>query len=76
MACKMGSVSLECKVWSVKCGVQSAQCREKIKGPPSAPEWTFGSVGKKVTQSAAKVQEQVGVHAQHDNRARARFHTV
>ena len=46
MASKVRRVSLECKVWIVKCGVQSAQCRGKFKGPPSAPEWTFESVGR------------------------------
>ena len=46
VACKVGSASLECKVWSVKCGVQSAQCRGRFKSPTSAPEWTFGSVGR------------------------------
>ena len=61
VACKVWRVSFECKakcgVWSVKCGVQSAQCRGKFKGPPSALEWTFLEPREEVTQRAAKVQD-------------------
>ena len=56
MACKVWRVSLECKVWSVACGVHSAQCRGNSKvhlrhrsGPSEARE--------EVTQRAAKVQD-------------------
>ena len=76
MACKVWGVILESKVWSVKCGVQSAQCRGKIKGPPSAPEWTFGSVGRSNAASGESSGRQVDVRTQHDNGARPRFHTV
>ena len=76
MASKLTSVSLECKVWRVKSGVQSAQCRGQFKGPPSDTEWTFGSVGKFNAVSGKGAGRQVDVHAQHDNRARPRFHTV
>ena len=76
MACKFWRVSLECKVWSVKCGAQSAQCRGKIKGPPSAPEWTFGSVGRSNAASGESSGRQVDVRTQHENEARPRFHTV
>jgi hypothetical protein len=76
VACKVWRVSLECKVWSVKCGVQSAQCRGKLKGPPSAPEWTFGSVGRSNAASGESSGRQVDVRTQHDNGARPRFHTA
>ena len=52
-------------MWNVECGLQIAQCRGKFKGPPSAPELTFGSVGR--MQRCA---------TQHDNGARPKFHTV
>ena len=61
---------------SVKCGVQSAHCRGKFKGPPSAPEWTFGSVGRSNAASGESSGRQVDVRTQHDNGARPRFHTV
>ena len=66
----------ECKVLSVTCGVQSAQCRENFKGPPSAMEWTFGSVGKSNAVSDDSAGREADVRTQHDNRARRRFHTV
>ena len=46
----------------------------KFKGPPSAPEWTFGSVGTNNAASGESSRRQVGT--QHDNGARPRFHTV
>ena len=63
------------KVWSVKCGVQSAPCRGKFQGPPSA-ESMSGSVGRSVTVSSESAGRQVDVRRQHDNGARPRFHTV
>ena len=54
----MGIVSLERKVWSIKCGVQSAQCRGKFKGVPSVPEWTFGSVGRSNAVSGERLGRQ------------------
>ena len=76
MACKVWRVSLVCKVWSVKCGVQSAQCRGKFKGPLSAPEWNFGSVGRSNAAGGETSGRQVDVRTQHDNGDRPRFHTV
>ena len=76
MACKVWRVSLECKVWSVTCGVHSAQCRGKFKGPPSAPEWTVGSTGRSNAARGESSGRQVDVRTQHDNGAGPRFHTV
>ena len=81
VACKVWRVSFECKakcgVWSVKCGVQSAQCRGKFKGPPSAPEWTFlEASGRSNAASGESSGRQVDVRTRHDNGARPRFHTV
>ena len=57
--------------------MRSAECtvfRGKLKGPLSAPEWTFGSVGTNNAASGESSRRQVGT--QHDNGARPRFHTV
>ena len=72
----MGSVSLECKVWSVKCGMQSTQCRGKFNGPPSAPERTFARAEKSTAVSGESSGRHVNVHTQHDNGARPTFHTA
>ena len=76
MGCKVGSVSLESKVWSVKCRVQRAQCGGKLKGPPSALEWTFGSVARSNAVSGQSSGRQVDVRRQHDNGARPKFHAL
>ena len=76
VVCKVWHVSLGCKVWSVKCGVQSAQCRGKFKGPPSEPEWTFGSAGRRHAVRGDSLRRRVDVRTQHDNGARPRFHTA
>ena len=56
--------------------MQSARSRGKFKGPPWAPEWIFGSVGRSNALSGESAGRQVNVHMQRDNRARPRFHTV
>jgi len=54
VASKAWRVSLECQVWSVKCGVQSAQCSGKFKGHRSGLLEVWD---EEVTQRAAKVQD-------------------
>ena len=48
----------------------------KFKGPPSAPEWTFGSAGRRHAASGESSGRQVDVRTQHENGARPRFHTA
>ena len=48
----------------------------QFKSPPSAPEWTFGSTGRRHAVRGDSLRQQVGVHAQHENGARPRFHTA
>ena len=48
----------------------------KFKGPPSAPEWTFGSVGRNNAVQGDSLRRQVDVCTQHENGARPRFHTA
>ena len=76
MASKVWRVSSESRVWSAKCRVQSVQYRGKFKGPPSAPEWTLGSVGRSNAARGESSGRQVDARTQHDNGARPRFHTV
>ena len=59
--------------------MRSAECtvfRGKLKGPLSAPEWTFGSVGRSNAASGESSGRQVDVRMQHENGARPRFHTA
>ena len=48
----------------------------KFKGPPSAPEWTFGSAGRRHAVRGDRLRRQVDVRTQHENGARPRFHTA
>ena len=48
----------------------------KFKGPPSAPEWTFGSAGRRHAVRGDILRRQGDVRTQHENGARPRFHTA
>ena len=38
----------------------------KFKGPPSAPEWTFGSAGRRHAVRGDSLRRQVDVRTQHE----------
>ena len=48
----------------------------RFKGPPSASEWTFGSVRRNNAVQGDSLRRQVDVRTQHENGARPRFHTA
>ena len=48
----------------------------KFRGPPSAPESTFGSVVRRHAVRGNSLRRQLDVCTQHENGARPRFHTV
>ena len=46
----------------------------RFKGPPSASEWAFGRAGRSNAAQSPSGGREVGVRAQHENKARSRFH--
>ena len=46
----------------------------RFEGPPSASEWAFGRAGRSNAVQSRSGGREVGVRAQHENKARSRFH--